>query len=841
MASDAEIAWLQTPAPADAALGLFSQPVRRWFVKTFSVPTPIQRLAWPAVARGEHVLISGPTGSGKTLAAFMPIVDHLGRLSPGGIRCLYIAPLKALANDVAKALRRCRRGIGECGGGREWRLGRRTGDTSARCRQRQRAVPPDLLLTTPESLAILLSQPAAEEWFAGLRWVVVDEIHALAASKRGADLALSLERLTALAGQSLQRIGLSATCEPPERAARLLAGADRPVALARVTDRSPLELRIEPLPHVSGGGFLPRLLERLVPEVEAHQTTLIFANTRSLAERLTWALRRRLPHLADRLGVHHASVSAERRRRVERRLKRGGLKAVVSSSTLELGIDIGSVDLVVLVHPPGEVVRLVQRVGRSGHGPGRPRRGLILTAWTGELLAAAVTAASGQSQQLEPISPLTAPLDVLCQQLAGMAAQRPWTRADALAVVRRAEPFRTLSDADFDACLDYLSGRGLAGSTASPPRLRWAGDHFQIANRRTARQLRRNLGTILSEEQRLVRLNDGSPLGEVDRDYAERLRPGDHFLLEGRCVRVDRVDATAVEVAEAGTRATAPSWQGSAGPLSLPLARRLYLLRCQAAEALREGPAVLANVLRHEYGLGRAAVADLVRYFQRQELVSEIPDAHTCLVEVVLGDFNVEHYVHTPLNRAGNDALARVAVRRLARELGRSAVSLAADLGFLLTVSGQGELSTGELRQLLRPEGFRAELQAAIDDSALLADRFRAAAYTGLLVWRQPRWRRRDDPEWVVRRIFNRLRATDPDFILLRQARSEVMDAVLDVAAAVQYAEDWPQRQVRRRRLAHPSPFAASWTQLAVTAAESTTTPAEALERLRQLLLTAPG
>src|SRR5579885_863839 len=527
------------PPAAGAALACLAAPVRRWFAEAFGKPTPAQRLAWPAVAAGKHLLLSAPTGSGKTLAAFLPLLSRLlgGPLVPG-IRLLYVAPLKALGNDARRNLRAHLRGIRRHlpeGRGR-LRAALRTGDTLPAARRRLLTAPPDVLLTTPESLAVLLSQPAVAPLFADLQAVIVDEVHALAAGKRGADLALSLERLTALAGGALQRVGLSATCAPLDEAAGFLVGVGRPCTVARVPESAPLELAVEPLESRASGPPLAELIDRLGPELAAHGATLIFTNTRRLAERLAWALRRRFPEWDEQIAVHHSAVAAARRRDVERRFKRGQLRAVVTSTSLELGIDIGSVDRVVLVHPPGGVVRLLQRVGRAGHGPGRRRRGLVLTASAAELLEAAVTVAAGLSGQHEPLRVPAHPLDVLCQQLLGMACERSWHPDEAFALVRRAYPYRNLPRPDFDACLDYLSGRGPGGAAWLPSRLRWQEDSFTVRSDRTARLLRQNVGTILAEERRPVRLlpaesPDAPPLtsvvGDVDDPFADRLRPGD--------------------------------------------------------------------------------------------------------------------------------------------------------------------------------------------------------------------------------------------------------------------------------------------------------------------------
>jgi ATP-dependent Lhr-like helicase len=846
---------LGPPPSAETALASLAAPLRDWFREHIGEPTPAQRLAWPALRAGKNLLLAAPTGGGKTLAAFLPILDAL-LSSPFsfGVSCLYVGPLKALANDVRRNLRRHLHGLRGYlppGQGR-LRVGLRTGDTSAPARRGQRLDPPDILLTTPESLAVLLSQPACADLFGGLRWVVVDEVHALAPNKRGADLALSLERLTELAGGSVQRVGLSATCTPLAEATGFLAGVGRSCAVAAVADTTPLELAVELLP--AGGNFLEDLLDRLEPELAAHGSTLIFANTRGLAERLAWALRRHRPDWDGEIAVHHSALAAVRRLCVERRFKHGRLRAVVTSTSLELGIDVGSVELVVLVHPPGGVVRLLQRVGRSGHGPGRPRRGLVLAASAADLLEAAVTAASSRSAQCEPLRVAPAPLDVLCQQLLGMAAQRPWSVDEALTLARRAYPYRNLDEADFDDCLRYLSGRR-SGEDADvptwlPARLARDGGRFRICDQRTARLVRRNLGTIIADEPRLVRFERpddsgrGTPssvlstVGQVDEAFADRLQPGDRFLLDGRCLEFRRRDGAALLVDDVPGRPAVPRWGGEGQRLSAELARRLFLLRVRAGEALLLGPAALRELLRRDYDLAGAAADALAAYFERQECVSEIPDATGCLVEAVHAGSGADYYVHTPLNRAGNDALARVAVVRLARDCGRGAASLVADLGFALLLRGAADLTPDDLRRLLAADDFNADLEAALADGVTLRARFRRVALTGLMLLRHPPGGRRrvGGLDWAERRLFDQVRAADPDFVLLRQAVREVCDEDCDAAAARDFVEQLPRRVLRCRWLAQPSPFAEAWTQLGAGPAETVEDPAEALRRLHAAL-----
>jgi ATP-dependent Lhr-like helicase len=857
--------YLDVPATTQTALAALPIAVADWFSDRFGDPTEVQRLAWPALASAGHLLVSAATGAGKTLAALLPILGQLlepfesRSWSTSPLRVVYVAPLKALVNDAARNVEAHLDGL------REWlpegatlpRLAVRTGDTAGQDRQRLRDDPPDVLLTTPESLSVLLSHGWSSQLFANLAWVVVDEVHALAGNKRGADLSLSLERLTALSTVHVRRVGLSATAAPLPEAARFLAGAGRDCSVARGPRPADPELTLEPLPE--GGRFLSALVGRLASELPRHRAVLVFTNTRSLAERLSWSLRRKMPSWDALIAVHHSALSAARRREVEEGFKRGGLRAVVASTSLELGIDVGGVDLAVLIHPPGDVIRLLQRVGRAGHEPGALKRGLILTASAGELLEAAVTMASGLSGQCEPLRLCLAPLDVLCQQILGACCARSWPADDLYEVVRRAAPFADLTRADFDDCLAYLRGLDERGEGWLPPRLVEDGDCWRVTDARTARILRRNLGSILTETAVAVVSCGGRPpglpdeegrpgglppqeiiqIGEVDESFADRLQPGDRFLLDGRCLEFRARARGSAVVAEVPGRPQTVRWAGDAWPLSAELARRLFVLRTRAAEALREGPEALARLLFDDYALSDAAAVAIATHFAQQESVSEIPDATTLLVEGIDGERGLELYLHTPLNRPANDALARVAVARLVREHGRSATSEVADLGFLLRLRGDAASAAGLVRSLLRADAFAETLDDSLAQSEALRTRFGRVAQTGLMVLRQPEGQRRrvGGGDWNERRLFEEVRGHDPDFVLLRQSLRELRQELCDARAALEYARQLPALTVRCRWLSRPSPFAAAWTQIDDGASEDALTPAEALARLHAELM----
>ncbi len=818
--SNERIQYLAAAPACDVALNALTPCLRNWFATDKGVPTIAQCFAWPVLKAGENLLLSSPTGTGKTLAALMPIVGMLLQEPANGLRCVYVAPLKALCRDAFVGLRKALRSLAESGVAAvaELRVGMRTGETSQRVRQHQRRHPPAILFTTPESLSQMLAHPATQLMLRDVRSIIVDEIHSLVGDKRGADLAVSVERLQELSDGTLQRIGLSATCAPLEAVAEFLVGVDRRCTVAQAIDRGTMHFAIEPL--FENLDYSPRwmsaVLGHIERELEGRRTTLVFTNTRSLAERLTHALRRRHGERASEIAVHHSAISAARRRLVEWRMKHGRLWIVVSSTSLELGIDIGTVDHVIFVHPPGGVVRLLQRVGRSGHGPNQPRRGLLLTASAGELVEAVVTASGGRDGRIEPVTMIANPLDVLCQQIVGLAMTGLWSADAAFDLVRRATPFRTLLRADFDACLAYLSGRGSDGGDWLPPRLAWEDGCFTIADERTARLLRRNLGTILTEDSRSIRLREHRegeaitrPLGDVDEVYADRLQPGDRFVLDGRCVEFKEQDAESLIVEEVLGRPETPRWIGSGVPMSGELARRIFLFRMHAAETLRDGEAALRAWLACEWKLDVNVADTLADWLGEQERVSEIPTLAGLLIERVPMQSCCEYFVHTPLSRAANLALARVVLQRWKRIGLSTSMALAGDLGIYLLAHAGGAISAEHWRSALASEGFVADLREHLLADDMLRDQFARVAQTGLMVLRNPAGRKRKvgGKDWTERRLFDQIREQEPNFVLLRQAEAETLAGICDQTAGEAFAHAVTAMPIRVRTLAAPSPF----------------------------------
>ncbi len=838
-----------------------------WFRRTFAAPTPAQAQAWPLVEAGHHVLVISPTGTGKTLSAFLAVLHRLaveaaaGALEPG-IQALYVSPLRALGYDLEKNLRRPL--LEAYGGSPPIEVGLRSGDTPAADRQRQARKPPHLLLTTPESLLILLSQARWLPALGRVRWVIVDELHALAENKRGTHLSLSLERLEMLASatravsgrsHAVQRIGLSATVAPVDRLARFLVGEGRECRVVDAAVDKRLEMGVHsPLdddPYPAAGHTGQRLIGDLAQLVDRHRTTLVFCNTRSGAEMVTYGLRTLLPKLAEGIECHHASLERDVRLEVEDRLKRGELRAVVCSTSLELGIDIGSIDLVVMWGTPKGVSRALQRTGRAGHQWGSVSRGLLMATNVNDLVEACATARLARARHLDGVRLPEGPLDVLAQHLVGMGCVARWNRRDAYALVRRAHAYRLLTEADFDAVLDYLAGGGQALRRRYAEvfgKIELDDEGFVTRSGRVQRDYLQNAGVIPSEGSVLVRLGMRG-LGSVEESFMRGVRVGDVFMLGGRPVRLVRSAPLEAVVERAdGAVPTVPRWNANKMPLSNRVAADIVDFRSALRERFeRLGPELETHLDwvagRLECDARNASV--ILRTHRVQHRLSEIPTAATLLIEEWESDGSeaepaaetaepvaaakgrersrravesmravqpARHYfVHSLIGRPANDALARVVALRLGRLRAGNAISTPDDYGFVLTVSRDQRITEADVGALLTPEGFESDLRAGLERSDLLKYHFRGAAQTGLMVYRnffgQQKAVRK--LQWSAEVIFNVLVEYEPEHVLLREARREATHSFLDLPGAVAFLEDLSARH--RGARAHDGEVLPAW------------------------------
>jgi ATP-dependent Lhr-like helicase len=863
---------LPISARTELTVAPFSGPVCAWFESAFPEgPTPAQLLAWPPIAAGENVLLVSPTGTGKTLAAFLAIIDGLVRAHAAGtlaagLRCVYVSPLRSLNYDIERNLSAplqqiCQRL--ECAKS-PVRVGVRTGDTSAYERRKLRDNPPHVLITTPESLSLLLSQSSWRGHWQSLEHIIVDEVHALAPTKRGADLSVSLERLASHAARDPIRVGLSATCRDGDEAAHYLVG---PARTCRVLRAAPPpgtpapEIKVQSLIRhdeaTHRGLSYRRLLRGLIKTISQHRTTVIFANTRAFAEKLTHDLRHECGALSDAetaVAVHHSALGAERRRAIEKALRDGELRAVVTSTSLELGVDIGTADVTVQVGLPGGVARCVQRVGRSGHRRGAGSRGLLLAATPAELAGAIVTARAALSGRVEPLRMIRAPLDVVCQQLVSMACAGEQNADSVFALIRKAAPMAELSRSDFDLCLASLAGELAAPAGAyepesgavpqwTSPRI-WKGNGwFGIRGWRAARWFRSNVGTIHSEPTAQV-MNAGTAVGTLEASYAERLIEGDRFVLDGRVFKFRRLEKSIVQARPDHGEPNLPRWTSDRQSLTFELAQELAEFRDEAARRLvTAGPCAVREWLMATFAIDHHAAAVLLELFEAQTQWSEIPDSAGLLVEespAFDGD-GLIYTFHVPLHRAACEALGRATAARLGRRLGRDLELSVADLGWSIRMSGDAEvepLDRAMIESLLDRERFAEDVLEGLDRGELPARRFQQIAATGLMVLRNSEPGRRvrvGGMNWVSTRLYPLVKAACPHHPLLKETQREVLEDLLDVPAALRWLDLVPP--IRLRSLPGQSPFAAAWIDPGQTDSLQFESPAQALKRLHARLV----
>jgi ATP-dependent helicase Lhr and Lhr-like helicase len=777
---------------------LFSPATRRWFDQSFPGPTPPQVLGWPVIAAGRHCLITAPTGSGKTLAAFLWAIDRLMRAGAeegsAGVRVLYVSPLKALVYDIERNLRAPLVGVARAAEALGQsapipRVAMRTGDTTQQERQRQLKEPAEILVTTPESLYLLLGSRFAEH-FKVVHTVIVDEVHALAPTKRGAHLALSLERLAALCDEDPQRIGLSATVSPLAEAA-LFLGGDREVAIvdAAAPPRLELEVRVpvpdmerppEPAgaaPGLESGpilgalyrqrmgspsaekGIWPAIYPALLDAIRAHRSTICFVNSRGLCERLS----QRLNELAKPEGedgegdslelvrAHHGSVSHAQRSAIEESLKRGALKAIVATSSLELGVDMGAVDQVLLVESPGSVARGLQRVGRAGHGVGEVSRAVIFPKFRGDLLECAVIAGRMLKGELEPLRMPRNALDVLAQQLTAqcLAGEQ---RVDALyALVTRAGPYRGLSRAALESVLDMLSGRYPSSDFAElRPLLAWDRSTDTLTARKGATLITRlNAGTIPDRGTYGVHLGaEGPRVGELDEEMVFETKAGDCILLGASTWRVEEITRDRVIVSPApGEPGRLPFWRGDGPGRPAELGRAIGVF-CRQVAGL--DPEEARDWVRRQSPLDPLAAQNLVSYIREQrEATGEVPSDRTIVIERFrdeLGDWRL--CILTPFGARIHAPWALALQWHLGRREGFEIQVMYTDDGLVLRLADGDELPA--LDDLLPdPDELEERVTEQLADTALFAGLFRENAARSLLTprktakGRQPLWAQR--------------------------------------------------------------------------------------------------
>ncbi|MGY2441198.1 DEAD/DEAH box helicase [Pseudomonas sp. SDO52101_S400] len=738
---------MNLPLPKDAALAGFHPAVSAWFSRTFATVTAAQARAWPLIRQRRSTLIAAPTGSGKTLTAFLAVLDdlvHRGLETAGGLPdetlVVYVSPLKALSNDIRINLQNPLAGITDQL--RQMDLppleittAVRTGDTPQKDRAAMRKSAPHILVTTPESLYVLLGSESGRKMLGTTRTVIVDEIHAIAAGKRGSHLALSLERLQALCSEPLTRIGLSATQKPIDAVARFLVGHDRPCEIIDIGHARPRDLGIEvppvPLSAVMANDVWELVYDRLAVLAREHRTTLIFVNTRRLAERLS-------RHLSERLGkhavaAHHGSLAKEFRLDAEQRLKRGELQVLIATASLELGIDIGEVDLVCQIASPRSIAGFLQRVGRSGHQVGGTPKGRLFATTRDDLIECAALLDCVRRGELDTLHIPEAPLDVLAQQIIAEVSCQEWTEVDLLALFRRAEPYARLDEKHYQALLTMLA-EGYNGRQG----IRSAYLHRDAVSRtlRGRRGARLTAvtsgGTIPDNADYSVLLEpQGLNIGSVNEDFAVESIAGDVFQLGNTSYRILRVETGKVRVEDArGLPPTIPFWLGEAPGRSAELSMAVARLQAQLDQLLSASPGDLQPALdwlTATLGLNLASAEQLVDYLARARLaLGALPSQNTLLMERFFDESGgTQLIIHSPFGSRINRAWGLALRKRFCRTFNFELQAAASEDAIVLSLSTSHSFELDDVWRYLHSNSAEHILIQAVLDAPLFGVRWR--------------------------------------------------------------------------------------------------------------------
>lgn len=854
----------------DPALERFSPATREWFAGAFPAPTPAQTGAWQAISSGRHALVVAPTGSGKTLSAFLWSLDRLAgsrQARPPGTRVLYISPLKALGVDVERNLRSPLVGITQTAK----RLGIdvppisvgvRSGDTTSADRRLLLREPPDILITTPESLYLMLTS-AARETLAGVETVIVDEIHAVAATKRGAHLAVSLERLDAMLEKPAQRIGLSATVRPIDEVARFLGG-QVPVEIVQPPAAKTFDLRVvvpvEDMTELgaratgeqldddegalqSAGSIWPHVDRAIVDTVLEHRSTIVFANSRRLAERLTAAMNELYAEMLVPAGfdtpptaathpaeepvlarAHHGSVSKEQRAQIEDDLKSGRLRCVVATSSLELGIDMGAVDLVIQVESPPSVASGLQRVGRAGHQVGEISKGVLFPKHRADLLHTTVASERMRTGLIEAIAVPQSPLDILAQQTVAAVALDTLAVEDWWETVRRSAPFATLPRSAFEATLDLLSGRYPSDEFAElRPRIVWDRVAGTIAGRPGAQRLAVTSGGTIPDRGMFGVFIVGSAegarrVGELDEEMVYESRVGDVFALGATSWRIEEITSDRVLVTPAfGQPGRVPFWKGDGlgRPAELGTAIGAFAGELAGVSGLDTPPSAALDQRLRDAGLDDWAVDNLKRFVQEQKQhTGTVPTDTTLLVERFrdeLGDWRL--VLHSPFGTPVHAPWALAVAARIRERLGVDGSAMAGDDGIVVRLPETDAEPPGADLFVFEKDELEELVTQEVGGSALFAARFRESAARALLLPRYNPGRR--SPLWQQRQRSAQLLEVArkyPSFPIILETVREVLQDVYDLPALATLASDIAARRVRLVEVEteSPSPFARS-------------------------------
>lgn len=792
--------------------------VKKWFFSKFKSFSLTQRYGVLPIFERKNILISAPTGGTKTLTAFLSILNYLVSLArknelENRIYAVYCSPLKALSSDIQVNLLRPLKEIEELAKEegitmQKIEVGLRTGDTENKEKARMLKKSPHILLTTPESLAIMINSPRFVEKFFRLEYMILDEIHSLAENKRGVHLSLTLERIQALSVMPCVRIGLSATVAPLEKVAKYLVGINRPCLVAEVELAKKLDLEVlspvKDFLKIDSAQLNIKLYEILDGLIQKNKTTLIFTNTRAATERVVHNLREKFPkNYIENIGAHHSSLSKEHRHDIEQKLREGKLKVVVCSTSLELGIDIGFIDLVVLLGSPKAVSRAMQRIGRAGHQLHETARGKFIVYDFDDLVECSIILKNSKEKIIDEIHIPENCLDVLAQQIYGMAIYKTWKSDEMFRLIKESYCYGNLSRSDFFSVISYLSGEYELNVRNVYSKIWYEPKTGEIGKKgKLARMIyMTNIGTIPDESFATVITKDGKEIGKIDELFLEKMKKGDVFVLGGKKYQFMYARGMKVSVVASDRRPTIPSWFSEMLPLSFTTALSIGKFRRFVDEKFKQklSPDEIKGFIQ-EYTYADVKTAEtMYLYFQKQVKTSIVPTDKKILVEQYNSDGKKYVIFHSLFGRRVNDALSRACAFVVASARRRDVEIGINDNGFF--IAGK-EIELEKIvagLNLLNKENFRKVLDEAIDKTEVLKRRFRHCAGRGLMILRNYKGhtksvgRQQFSSHFLLAAVEKRTK----DFPILKEARREVLEDLMDIKNAEEVIKKINNKEIK--------------------------------------------
>ncbi len=818
------LTWKEKPNTKAEVDAILNPTIKKWFYSRFPDYSLPQLYGVLEIHSRNNIIVSAPTGATKTLTGFLSILNELVDSAEKGILqdkvyAVYISPLKALSNDISKNLKEPLEQIENIAGKPLGiRVGVRTGDTTANEKSKMLKKPPHILITTPESLCIMLTSMKFREHLKGVEWCIVDEIHALAENKRGVDLSLGLERLQHLSGH-MCRVGLSATVAPIDQIAQYLVGNERACKIIEIQFLKNLDLKVlSPVdnlidtPHGIAHHAMYTLIDELIQE---HKTTLVFTNTRAATERVVDHLKTRFPKkYIGNIGAHHGSMSKRMRLEIEDKLRKGELKAVVCSTSLELGIDIGYIDLVICLGSPKSVARFLQRAGRSGHKLHETVKARIIVMDRDDLVECAVLLKSGIEKKIDKVHIPSNALDVLAQQLLGMALEEVWEENELYKVVKQSYCYKDLKLNDFNQILSYLAGEFVDLEDRHVYAKIWRQDGKIGKRGKMTRVIyMMNIGTIPDESFITVKIG-AETVGMLDEGFVERMKPGDVFVLGGETYMFKFTRGMVAQVSASVNRPpTVPRWASEMLPLSFDLANEIGRFRRLMMERLTAGEnkaSILKFINEHLYVDDKAANA-IYEYFKEQyDYCKKIPSDKTILIEYYVDERDQKIIFHSLFGRRVNDCLSKAVAFALSRTEHKDVELGINDNGFY--INGTKKLNPVKAMKLLKADKLSMVMNTAIEKSEVFKRRFRHCATRSLMILRNYMGRQKRVGRQQVSSmiLMSALKQLDPNFSILREAKRECLEDVMDIENATKVLQGIEDGTIKLVEIETkiPSPFA---------------------------------